>query len=408
MRIAIQAADLDSRRIDGTRVYLLNMLRRFGELSSDDDFFIYHKGEFNPKLSPPEFANYNIKKIKCPFYWTQTRFAWEMLAKKYDRLWMPMQALPFFKKKNLISTVTIHDLAFKYFPDFFPHKDLRRLNLFTSVAIRKSDKIIAVSKSTKRDILKFYPEIKDDKIKVIHHGFNSELFQKEIPEKLINKILENYKLKTKNYLLYVGALQPRKNLETLIYAFELAKKNYPELRLILAGGKAWMSEGIMSKAESSQYSKDIIVTGTIPFEDMAVLYKNASVFVFPSLYEGFGIPVLEAQASGVPVIAGNNSSIPEVVSIKKFPLPLGDDKGEGNGLLNLGNFLLPSPPPKGEGDIPSAILVDVQDSKKIAEAILKILNDNNLRQGLIQKGYENIKRYSWDKCARESLEYIKE
>jgi glycosyltransferase involved in cell wall biosynthesis len=405
MRIAIQAADLDSKRIDGTRVYLLNMLRHFGKLSPNDNFFIYHKDKFNPKLTPPEFKNYHVRTIKCPFYWTQTRFAWEMLAKNYDRLWMPMQALPFIKRRRLISTVTIHDLAFKYFPKYFPRKDLRRLNLFTGVAIRKSDKIIAVSDSTKRDILKFYPEITASKIKVIYHGFDSDLFQREFSEEVKKRILNSYKLKTKNYILYVGALQPRKNLEKLIEAFELVKKVMPEMKLILAGGKAWMSEGIMDKVESSIYTKDIIVTGTIPFEDMAVLYKNASVFVFPSLYEGFGIPILEAHASGVPVVCSNNSSLPEIV---RLPLLLA---GEGARRADEGNLhSLPhlNPLLRGEEEVSSAILIDPQDPKKIAEAIEKVLSDGNLREELIQKGYENIKRFSWEKCARETLDFIKE
>lgn len=405
MRIAIQAADLDSKRIDGTRVYLLNMLRYFGKLSPEDVFFIYHKDNFNPELIPPKFLNYKIKEIKCPFYWTQTRFALEVFIKNYDRLWMPMQALPFIKKKKLISTVTIHDLAFKYFPEYFPPKDLHRLNLFTGISIKKSDKIIAVSESTKKDILKFYPEIKEKKIKVIHHGFDAKLFQKEISEEMKGSILKNYKLKTKNYILYAGALQPRKNLETLINAFALAKKDNPDLKLVLAGGKAWMSEGIMYKVESSKYTKDIIVTGTISFEEIAVLYQNASVFVFPSLYEGFGIPVLEAQAAGVPVIASNNSSIPEIVRLPLLP------SGEGARRADEGNnFPSPLIPlPKGEeGYSYSALLINPQDSKKIAEAIGRILNDNNLRRDLISKGYENIKRFSWEKCARETLEYIKE
>jgi glycosyltransferase involved in cell wall biosynthesis len=405
MKIAIQAADLDSKRIDGTRVYLLNMLRHFGNLDQNNDFFIYHKDKFNPELEPPKFPNYKIKEIKCPFYWTQTRFAWEMLTKNYDRLWMPMQALPFLKKKKLISTVTIHDLAFKYFPQYFPQKDLRRLNLFTGVAIKKSDKIIAVSESTKKDILKFYPEIKEEKIKVIHHGFDADLFQKEIPKSnlsLPSLILPSgrggglldseFGIHNSKFILYVGALQPRKNLETLINAFELVKSNLchsaldaessdknnlldsrfrgNDIKLVLAGGKAWMWENIFNRAESSQYKKDIIITGTINFEEIAMLYKNASVFVFPSLYEGFGIPILEAQASGVPVIASNNSSIPEIV---------------GN----------------------SVLLIDPRDPKKIAEAILRVLNDNNLRRDLISKGYENIKRFSWEKCARETLDFIR-
>jgi len=238
------------------------------------------------------------------------------------------------------------------------------------LSIKKSDKIIAVSQSTKNDILKFYPEVKEEKIHVIYHGFDSELFQKEISEEKIKKILNNYKLKTKNYILYVGAIQPRKNLEVLIEDFNLLKKGNPEIKLVLAGGKAWMWENIFEKAEKSPYSKDIIITGTVPFEDITILYRNASLFVFPSLYEGFGIPVLEAFASGIPVICSRNSSLPEV---------------------------------GGE----AVLYFDAEKPGDLTEKIKDVLENGDLRNDLINRESEQVKKFSWDKCAEETLNYIK-
>lgn len=370
MKIAIQASDLDSKRIDGTRVYLLNMLNRFGEVSPNDDFFVYHKNSFNQELTPKNFNNYQLISKNFPIYWTQTRFAMELWKGNYDALWMPIQALPFVRRKKLRTTITIHDLAFKYFPQFFPKKDLRRLNLFTDYAIKNSDKIIAVSNSTKNDILKFYPEINKEKIKVIHHGFEPKLFQKEISEKMSEKILTSYKLKATSYILYVGALQPRKNLEVLIGAFEKIKKGKSDLKLVLAGEKAWMWESIVKRIAHSAYRNDIIITGTIPFEDIAVLYRNASVFIFPSLYEGFGIPVLEAFASKTPAILAENSS-----------------------LLEIG------------GD--AALYFNGKDSGDLADKIKDVIGNGDLRDNLIRKGNEQIKKFSWDKCARETIEFIK-
>lgn len=372
MRIAIQASDLDSQRIDGTRVYLLNMLSRFGSVSPGDDFFIFHKKEFNPELSPKIFPNYKIIKKTFPFYWTQTRFSFELWKGNYDALWMPMQALPFIRRKNLKTTVTIHDLAFKYFPDLFPNKDLRRLNLFTDFAVKNSNKIIAVSNSTKKDILKFYPEIKEEKIKVIYHGFDPELFQKEISEEEKNKINTRYHIQGTRYILYVGALQPRKNLKILIEAFNKikSKSDFDDLKLVLAGGKAWMWEGILNQISKCKYQKDIIITGTIPFDDIVILYRNASVFVFPSLYEGFGIPLLEAFASGIPVISAKNSSLTEV----------GED---------------------------APLYFNEKDSEDLANKIQEVLGNESLRKDLIQKGNEQVKKFSWDKCARETIEVIK-
>ncbi len=374
MRIAIQAADLDCNRIDGTRVYILNLLRRFGVLSPEDEFLIYHKKDFNPELAPPNFSNYKIKKIKSPLFWTQTRFALELLRDKPDVLWMPMHNIPvitkILKNKKTKITVTIHDLAFKIFPGHFPKKDLLELNFLTNLAVKNADKIIAVSESSKKDILKFYPSVTPEKIRVIHHGFDSDLFQKEISKEKIESALRSYKLKAKNYILYVGALQPRKNLEVLIDAFNLIKKNNPEIKLVLAGGKAWTWESIFEKAEKSPYSKDIIITGTIPFEDIVILYRSASLFVFPSLYEGFGIPVLEAMAAGVSVICSRNSSLPEA-----------------------------------GGD--AVLYFNAENSEELAGKIREFLESDELKNSLIAKGQKQIKKFSWDKCARETLEWIK-
>ncbi len=383
MRIAIQAADLDHPRIDGTRVYLLNMLRRFGNLSPKDEFLIFHQRDFNPELAPPDFPNYKIVKISSPLFWTQTRFAFEIFKNNPDVLWMPMHNAPLFRRKKLKLITTIHDLAYKYFPDNFPKKDLLELNLLGNWAIKNSDKIIAVSQSTKNDILKFYPKIKTDKIKVIHHGFDADLFQKEISRDKTDNILSKFKIlnfppgrdsakAVTKFILYVGAIQPRKNLRILIEAFNLYKKGGYEkdLKLVLAGGKAWMWEEIFKSIKKSPHREDIVVTGTIPFEEIAVLYKNARLFVFPSLYEGFGIPLLEAFAAGIPVVSSKNSSLWEV---------------------------------GGE----AARYFDSSSSFDLCRKMREVSEDDELRKKLIKKGREQIKKFSWDKCAGETLEYLK-
>ncbi|MFA6183621.1 MAG: glycosyltransferase family 1 protein [Parcubacteria group bacterium] len=371
MKIAIQAADLDNKRIDGTRVYLLNVLKYLGKLSPKDEFIIYHKNNFNSELIPAIFPNYNIKKLKFFKLWTQTRFAFNIWKDKVDILWMPMHNIPLLKNKNLKTIVTIHDLAFKQFPKTFPKKDLFKLNLLTDLAIKKSDKLIAVSYSTKRDILKFYPEIKKDKIKVIYHGFDAELYQREFYQEIIDKTLESYKLRAKKYILYVGAIQPRKNLKTLVEAFEIFKKeNKNNIKLVLAGGRAWSWQESMDSIEKSPERDNIILTGRIPFDDLSILQQNATIFIFPSLYEGFGIPVLEAFAAGTPVILARNSSLEEV---------------------------------GGE----AAKYFDSLDSKELAQKINEVVNSSELQKEMIAKGKQQLKKFSWEKCAKETLEFIK-
>jgi glycosyltransferase involved in cell wall biosynthesis len=366
MNIAIQTADLDAHRIDGTRVYMSQLLKRFGVLGAQHQWHLYHRSEFNPELAPPSFPNYTVHTVTAPFYWTQTRFAWEMWKSKPEKLWMPVQALPFFLPKDVETIVTIHDLAFKYFPEHFPKKDQRRLHMFADFAVKHADKLIAVSESTKRDILKWYPDVSESKIKVIYHGFESNLSLQRLVDETA---LKHYRLESKKYLLYVGAIQPRKNIQVLLEAFAVERKRHSNMKLVLAGEKAWLWQETLTAIERHPFREDIIVTGTIAFTELATLYTSAKMFVFPSLYEGFGIPVLEAMAVGIPVICANNSSLPEV-----------------------------------GGD--AAFYFDAQNVSELALHIESLWTEETLCEDMVRKGYENIKKFSWDKCARETMEYI--
>ena len=370
MKIAIQASDLDAQRIDGTRVYILNLLKYFGVLDKKTDFLIYHKDKFNSELTPPALDNYHFFKIKFPFFWTQLRFCWAINREKPAILWMPMHNIPLLRNKKIKTIVTIHDLAFKYFPEMFTWKERWKLNFLARLAIRKSDGIITISEASKRDILKFYPQLKAEKIKVIYHGFDREVFSQK-RDLAQESVLKNKLQIQGDYLLYVGAIQPRKNLAVLIEAFEKIKATaqYEKLQLVLAGEKAWLWKSVWEKIEKSAYKKDIITPGRINFKELGHLMRGATIFVFPSLYEGFGIPLLEAMASRVPVICARNSSLPEVA---------------GSAALFF------------EGD----------NSLELKKQIENILNNEELRRELIEKGEARIKEFSWQKCAQETLTYL--
>lgn len=370
MRIAIQAADLDANRIDGTRVYILHMLRRFGILAPDDSFFIYHRTAFNEALAPPQFPNYIIREVDFPLLWTQTRFAWELFFHTPDVLWMPMHNLPFIRRSKMKTVVTVHDLAYKYFPEYFPKKDLFELNFLGDLAIRNADRLIAVSESTKRDILKWYPSVKEENVTVVYHGFDAELFSAKRNTEEENRVKKSLHIDGE-YLLYTGAIQPRKNLEIFIDAFALLKgrDDTRNLKLVLAGGDAWLSDRVHAKAEESPFHDDIIMPGQIAFGDLGHLMRGASAYVFPSLYEGFGIPVLEALASGVPVITADNSSLREV----------GGDAAE---------------------------YFNADDAEELALKIKKVLSDDMLRADMIARGFEHVKKFSWEKCAKETLHVL--
>ncbi len=371
MRIAIHATELDASRIDGTRVYISKLLNRFGNMAQEDRFLLYHQGTFNENIAPPQTDNYIIKTLPKSPMWTQTRFALNILKEKPDVLWMPLHNMPFVHSKKTRIVVTIHDLAFKIFPETFPSADVRKLNFLTDYSVRFADKLIVPSKATKKDLLRLYPKLLVDKICVVHHGVNINFWKKDVDREVCEKVFKKYNIDSSQYILHVGAIQPRKNLVFLIKAFEIIKKQKPHLKLVLVGGYGWLWQNIVKHAKESQFAKDIIFTKNIPFEDVQILMKNATVFVLPSLYEGFGIAGLEALAASVPVVAANNSSIPEV----------------------LGN---------------AALYFDVDDEGQCADCILKMINNESLQLTMKEKGNKRVQKFTWDKCAKKTLAILRE
>lgn len=370
MKIAINCADLDHSRIDGTRVYIKKCLDYFGEFDQDTTFNLYHKKEFNPELKPKMFSNYKNQVIPYPIAWVQTRFGFEINHSLPDVCWMPFQQVPFLADKKTKIVITVHDLAFKYFPQHFPLLDKIKLDFFTETAVKRADKIIAVSETTKKDILKFYPKTPESKIKVIYHGIDEKEFNKKYSAQKVKQILKNHNI-IKPYLLYVGALQPRKGLENLVEAFEkLKKEKKQDLQLVLVGSPAWKSSGILKRIKNSEFKNDIILTGKVDFYNLPLFYQQAEIFVFPSLYEGFGIPILEAWVSGVPVIIADNSSLKEI---------------GGSAVLKF----------------------KTADSQDLTEKVNNLLKCATIKEELIVKGKEEVEKFSWIKTAQETLTFIK-
>ncbi len=367
----MQAGDLDAQRIDGTRVYLKNLLDRFGTLAPEMEFLLYHKGVFNPALLPPERSNYRVVSIPFPFSWMQTRFAFEMFCAKPEKLFLPIQAAPIFIPKGVEVTATIHDLAFKKYPETFPKSHRAKLDFLLRTVLRRADKLIAVSESTKQDIVEYFPNVVPEKIRVIHHGFDAEFFGKKIASEETEKVLAKYQIPSTGYILYVGALQPRKNLVRLIEAFDVAKKSVSEMKLVLTGESAWLAGDILAARERSPYREDIILTGRVTFDDLRALYQGARLFAFPSLYEGFGLPILEAFASGTPVLTAANSSLTEVAGR-------------------------------------AALYANAESVLGIAEKLERLWDDEALRAELIKRGKTRLQHFSWERCAKETFEYIRD
>lgn len=265
--------------------------------------------------------------------------------------------------------ITFHDLSFEYFPEFFPwRKRFWHASLSPETRARQAKKIIAVSQSTKDDLVKLYG-LPEKKIKVVYSGVGDEF--KKIPAETCRAVKKKYNLPD-NFILYFGTIEPRKNLVGLIEAYEIFRQklgpgNAPSL--VIAGQVGWFYKKTMLAAQQSVYAKDIIFTGFVEPVDKAYLFNLAALFVYPSFFEGFGFPPLEAMACGVPVICSHTSSFPEVV-----------------------------------GD--AALMVDPYNFEELAWAIKEVRQDNNLRADLISRGLERVKNFSWDKCAKETLGFL--
>ena len=379
MKIAIDTADLDCFRIDGTRVYIQNVLKYLGGLAEQDDFFLFHKKRYNELLRPTEYENYKDNLISGKVWWTQLRFAYEINKLQPDVCWMPIQQIPFRRNNYTKYVITIHDLAFKFFPKHFPLVDRLKINFYTDIAVKQADKIIAISETTKRDIIKLYPKVNVDKIKVVYHGFDGKNFMQQFSEGEKCELAREYGLLNKknkidDFLLYVGAIQPRKDLITLVKSFEQLKSEqsgkYKALKLVLVGEVAWKSKKTMEVVKSSDFKNDIVITGKVGFRKLAIFYRLAKVFVFPSLYEGFGIPLLEAMASKTPVVVADNSSLVEV---------------GGDAVLKF----------------------ESKNVAKLTNQVKQLLDDENFQQKMIARGLERIKKFNWRKCAKETLKVLK-
>jgi len=382
MTIGIDIRVLTRRTRTGVEEYAINLLSRLLRLDQNINFKLFFNAfhKTKPDYDWISLPNVQLHKFKIPnrFLFACARY---LNYPKIDRLLKGADVFfnpHFFNaplSKKCKKVMTFHDLSFEYHPELFSWRKRVWQNLLMNAKkeAKKADKIIAVSESTKQDLIDLY-KINTKKIKVIYSGVGEE-FRKisvsqfpSFPVSIKNK----YHLPDK-FVLYFGTIEPRKNIVGLIRAFELLKeknKDFEEFYLVIAGGRGWLDKKIFKAAKESKYASHIIFTGFVNPEDKVYLYNLAALFVYPSFFEGFGFPPLEAMACGVPTITSANSSLPEVV-----------------------------------GD--SAIMVDPYDIEELTWAMELVLVDDNLKRELSRHGLERAKMFSWDKCAEETLSLIK-
>lgn len=263
----------------------------------------------NITLISPKKIPLDVKQIIIPFrrLWTQIRLSWEILRnKKIDNLFVPSHVLPIIHPKK--STITIHDVAWKHIPESYGFLSKKYLEWGTKYAVKHARNIIVPSKVTKKDLVNFY-KADAKKIHVISLGFTPSEIKTNDEEEM--NILKSYQLKAKSYLLYLGRIEHKKNTDTLIKAFNIFAKENSDIKLVLAGSLGRGGKEILDSIPVN-IKERIVITGYINEEKKHVLMKNAQCFIFPSRYEGFGIPLLEAMYYNLPIIASDIPTSKEV------------------------------------------------------------------------------------------------
>ncbi|MDH4330419.1 MAG: glycosyltransferase family 4 protein [Candidatus Moranbacteria bacterium] len=369
MIIAIDGSRAFLRQRTGIEEYSFQTIKHLRDKFDQKDQVVLflRKGQLE-ELKRQNFdlpKNWIAKEIWMPRFWTQLGLSFEMARGKFDTLFVPAHTVPLIHPKNTV--VVVHGLEYEFLPGAYSlwERWYMRISIKNSCVWAK--KIICVSENTKKDLMELY-KIGAEKISVVYEGYSEVKSQKSIKSK-VHKVES---LRGEKYLLFVGRIEERKNVIGMIEAFEILKEkhNVPH-KLILAGRGGFGFEKIKKRAYSSKFQEDIVFSGFVSEEEKWSLLEGADVFLFPTYYEGFGIPVLEAQSVGTPVIASDNSSIPEVI---------GDD---------LKKFL-----------------VNPDDSNDIAEKTWNFIDDKKLRKNVSEKGLLNVKRFSWEKCSQQIADAI--
>lgn len=292
--------------------------------------------------------------------WQSAALPWAAHRLKLDLLHLPAFTVPSFAPCPVV--VTVHDLAFIGHPEYCPDETVNYLSRRLPVALKKASAVITPSAFVKDESTRYF-NLLAEKIYPVLHGVSPEF--RVLPEESLKKAQQELGL-PEHFFLFVGTIEPRKNLIRLIEAFGRAVAQGLDHSLVLAGTKGWKCSDIYALSRHLGLEHRVQFLGYVPDALLPALYNTATIFVYPSLYEGFGLPVLEAMACGTPVIASNTSSLPEVV---------------------------------GE----AGILVEPLDIKELASAMFLLAQNAELRRGLTRKGLERAARFSWERTARETI-----
>jgi len=414
MLIGIDASRAFLKQRTGIEEYSYQVIKHLRRNLENAQVILYIKRNQEIDFELPQA--WKVKKLWSPRLWTQFRLSVELFFHPISTLFVSAHTVPVIHPKNTI--VTIHGLEYEFCPQAYSEwgKFYMRWSIRNSCCWAK--KIIAVSNNTKQDLIKLY-KVSEDRIKVIYEGVSmchSQL-DRESSQKNLDGSQDSRFLGNDKYLLFVGRLEERKNIVGIIKAFEILKEHYKiPHKLVLAGKFGYGEENIREELLRTNCAEDIILAGYVGDKEKWELLRGADVFLFPTLYEGFGLPILEAQSVGVPVVAGNNSSMKEITTISPSPqfrrgMGRGLDVPQGQRCSNENEdqpLSFSSSPQMGRGGLESTILVDPYSAETIADAAYKIISDQNFRNDIIKVGRENIKRFSWETCAEKIAGILRE
>lgn len=380
MRIGIDArAILNPEKVAPTGVanYVWQLIKNLLEIDKENQYILF----FDFKVRDTDVKRFTQPNVKIKFFpfsdykkympaaYSEILGMATFAREKMDVLHTtsPLYRVPASYRGKIITT--FYDFAPQRVPELFPMLSTAKLRTLNNFAAKKSDRIIAVSESTKKDAVEFlkYPA---EKITTIYNGIDKRFFEEDSFSK--DDVKKNYGIIDK-YILFLGTLEPRKNLSRVLDAFARFKKNYQnssEYQLVVAGKKGWLTEEYFQQTKDLGIEEDVIFTGYVGGDELKPLYTNAEFFVMPSLYEGFGQTIVEAMACGAPCLVSKVSSIPEIA-----------------------------------GD--AAYFVDPHDTDGIVKGMSELAENKALREKLSAAGKEQAKKFSWEKCARETLEAYK-
>jgi len=358
VRIALDCRTVTAPKT-GDRTYALNLSRALAAVGLDDEFLLYTW----ESTSLTQLPQPNVQPVVLPASpgWTWTPFVFPRdLQRRGAHVAHVQYIIPPVAPCPIVTT--IHDVAFRRYPHLFPPKHRLLLNWLIPLAAANSAAVITGSEATKRDLLEFY-DLPEEKVTVTPYAADS-LYQPMDPVEARRAVQSRHGVPLP-YLLSVGVLQPRKNLPRLVRAYNRIAKSIPH-RLVLVGKEGWAGDELRQAVAQAPVGREPIFTGYVADADLPALYAGADLFVYPSLYEGFGLPPLEAMACGAPVLTSNVSSLPEVV---------------GN----------------------AAVTIDPHDEAAIADGIQALLADPARREALSAAGVEHSRLFSWERTARETL-----